>query len=115
MHGITESDTKNAPTFDKIFPEIRKRLSNRIIVAHNEAFDRNVLQKSMVDNGLDYSELNISDRWECTMKYCRARSNYPSGKLNECCVIDGIELNHHEALFDARAAELFLIIQPATT
>ena len=64
----------------------------------------------MANNGLDYSELKLSDRWECTMKLCRANNKYPSGKLNECCAVDNITLQHHEALSDARAcAKLFLI------
>ena len=109
VHGITESDTKNAPTFDKVYPEIKKRLQGKIIVAHNESFDRSVLQKTMAENGLDYSELKISERWECTMRLCRAIDKYPSGKLDECCAVDSIELKHHEALSDARAcAELYL-------
>jgi len=108
-HGITESDTRNALTFNEIYPEIKKRLQGKVVVAHNESFDRSVLQKTMVENGLNYSELNLPERWECTMKLCRANDKYPSGKLNECCAVDEIELNHHEALSDARAcAELYL-------
>jgi len=109
VHGITENDTHNAPTFNKIYPEIKKRLQEKIVVAHNESFDRSVLQKTMTENGFDYSELRISDRWKCTMKLCRANDKYPSGKLDECCAVDNIELKHHEALSDARAcAELYL-------
>lgn len=109
VHGLTRKDTQNAHTFDKIYPEIKKRLQGKIVVAHNESFDRNVLQKTMAENGLDYSELNLAKRWECTMKLCRANNKYPSGKLDECCAVDNIELNHHEALSDARAcAELYL-------
>jgi len=109
VHGITPEDTKNAPTFVEIYPEIKKRLQGKIVVAHNESFDRTVLQKTMAEYGLDYSELNISDRWECTMKMCRTNNKYPSGKLDECCAVENIELNHHEALSDARAcAELYL-------
>ena len=70
----------------------------------------------MFDNKLDYSELNISDTWECTMKYCRAIDRFPSGKLNECCSGEGIQLNHHEALSDAKAcAELFVRIKTASS
>jgi DNA polymerase III subunit epsilon len=116
VHGITSFDTVNSPSFSEIYPEIKKRLYNRIVVAHNESFDRNVLRKSMYENGLDYSELNISETWECTMKYCRSISKYPSGKLNECCIVEGIKLNHHEALSDAKAcAELFLRIKTASS
>ena len=45
VHGITENDTANTPFFDKVYPEIKKRLAGRTIVAHNESFDRGVLQK----------------------------------------------------------------------
>ena len=116
VHGITPKDTRHSPVFTSVYPEIKKRLQNKIVVAHNVAFDRSVLQKTMLTNNLDYSELNISDNWQCTMQMCRASSKYPSGKLNECCVIEGIQLNHHEALSDARAcAELFLRIKAASS
>lgn len=109
VHGITEKDTINSPSFIEIYPEIKKRLIRKTIVAHNESFDCNVLMKTMNDFGLEYSELNISERWECTMKICKANDLYPSGTLNECCAIHNIELNHHDALSDARAcAELYL-------
>jgi len=63
----------------------------------------------MYKNGLDYSELNLSERWECTMRLCRANDKYPSGKLNESCAVDNIELKHHEALSDAPpCAKLYL-------
>ena len=111
VHGITPHDTENSPVFAEVYPEIKKRLQNQIVVAHNVAFDRSVLQKTMIANSLDYCELNISNNWRCTMKLCKANKKYPSGKLNECCAIEGIKLNHHEALSDAKAcAELFLRI-----
>lgn len=92
---------ENSKIFDEFYSLIKP--------PNNESFDRSVLQKSMIDNGLDYSELNISDTWECTMKYCKSISKYPSAELNECCIVEGIELNHHNTLSDARAcAELFL-------
>ena len=112
VYGIMPEDTINAPAFIEVYPEIKKRLFGKIVVAHNESFDRSVLQKTMAENGLDYAELEISDRWECTMKLCRANDKYPSGKLDECCAVDNIELQHHEALSDARAcAELYLRIE----
>lgn len=110
VHNITPNDTYNAPLFYEIYPEIKKRIQGKLIVAHNESFDRNVLKKSMADNSIDYEELKISDRWECTMKLCRKSNKYPSGKLNECCALEGIKLNHHEALSDAIAcAKLYLL------
>jgi len=111
VHGISENDTLNAPLFNEIFPEIRKRIYGKILVAHNESFDRSVLSKTMRDNNIDYSDLNISEKWECTLRIYRAKG-YKPANLNACCEIHGIVLEHHQALSDARACgKLFLIAQ----
>lgn len=107
VHGLTAEHTENAPTFDKIYPEIKKRLKGKVVVAHNESFDRTTLQKTMNDYGLDYSELELPDRWACTLKIYRSKGFSPAG-LEACCEKLCIDLNHHEALSDARAcAELY--------
>ncbi|MBC5839880.1 3'-5' exonuclease [Flavobacterium sp. F-380] len=109
VHGIFPRDTVNAMTFAQVYPEIQKRLQNRIVVAHNESFDRNVLVKTMALNGLSYEYLNIAVKWECTLKIYKAKGFKPT-KLSDCCTVMNIKLNHHEALSDARAcAQLFLL------
>ncbi|MDP4272125.1 MAG: 3'-5' exonuclease [Bacteroidota bacterium] len=107
VHGITAAKTANAPTFDQVYPEIEKRLKGRMVVAHNESFDRPVLQKLMADYGFDYADLDLSDQWECTYRIYSSKGFSPAG-LGACCEKLGITLNHHEALSDARAcAELY--------
>lgn len=109
VHGITPEQTVEAPTFYQIFPEIQKRLQGKVVVAHNEGFDRGVLMKSMRDNSLDYELLELADKWECTMQIYRQKGYRPY-KLDACCRQHGISLNHHEALSDARAcAKLYLL------
>ena len=109
VHGIRPSDTIQAPTFDEIYPEIRKRIKGKKVVAHNESFDRNVMIKSMGYYQLDYLDLELPNRWECTVKIYRAKG-FVSAKLDICCREMGISLNHHEALSDARAcAKLYLL------
>jgi len=111
VHGITQRDTLNRPNFSEIFPEIKKRIYGKTLVAHNESFDRNVLSKTMLDYSISYGDLNIADKWECTLKIYKAKG-YKPAKLNACCEVHNIELVHHEALSDARAcAKLFLIAQ----
>lgn len=111
VHGITQRDTEDSPSFAGIYPEIKKRLYGKTIVAHNESFDRGVLAKTMRDYCIDYSDLNIADKWECTLRIYRAKG-YKPANLNACCEIHGIELQHHQALSDARAcAQLFMIAQ----
>ncbi len=115
VHGITEKDTLNAPVFSEIFPEIKKRIYGKTLVAHNESFDRSVLHKTMQDYNIAYSELNIATKWQCTLKIYRAKGYNPA-RLNACCEKHDIELKHHDALSDARAcAKLFLIAQQNKT
>lgn len=109
VHGIKPIETRNEKTFDQVFPEIKKRLLGRKIVAHNEQFDRNVLAKTMRYYGLDYDDLELADRWECTCKIYRSKG-YKPANLKYCCELNNISLNHHEALSDARAcAKLYLL------
>ncbi|PWA04428.1 3'-5' exonuclease [Flavobacterium psychrotolerans] len=109
VHGIYPRDTMNAKTFSQVYPEIQKRLENRVVVAHNESFDRNVLAKSMALYGLNYADLNIASRWECTVKIYKSKGIVPT-KLSDCCREMNIKLNHHEALSDARAcAKLYML------
>lgn len=109
IHGIYPEHTRNAPSFPEIYPRLRSLLQGRRIVAHNEAFDRGVLQAVMLYYGLDYQELALEEKWECTVKIYR-KKGYPHADLATCCRRNEIELDHHQALSDARAcAQLYLI------
>lgn len=108
VHGITPEMTESALGFYAIYPEVKKRMMGKIVVAHNEQFDRNVLKRTMWMYRLDYDELLLSDRWECTCRIYRSLG-YKPADLRTCCERQNIELNHHEALSDARAcAKLYL-------
>lgn len=109
VHGITARHTATAPDFASIYPEIKKRLSNKTVVAHNASFDKNVLIKSMADFSLNYEELNITDNWKCTLQIYK-KKGYKPAKLSDCCAKHNIPLLHHEALSDARGcAKLYLL------
>ncbi len=58
VHGIHPQDTVAAPTFEALYPEIRARLQDSTLVAHNEVFDRSVLKRTMEHHALDYTELD---------------------------------------------------------
>jgi DNA polymerase-3 subunit epsilon len=100
VHGIHPRDTVAVPTFEELYPEIRARLQGRTLVAHNESFDRSVLRRTMEHHALDYRELGLAERWECTMRIYKSKGFIPY-KLNCCCDRLGIRLQHHEALSDA--------------
>jgi DNA polymerase-3 subunit epsilon len=102
VHGIREEDTANEAFFKEVFPEIYKRLKGKTIVAHNESFDRSVLSKSMEFYGISAPELQLQNKWECTFRIYKAKGFKPAN-LAACCNVMDIELQHHEALSDARA------------
>ena len=109
VHGLTSAVTADAPSFPEIYPEIKKRISGKTVVAHKESFDRNVLKKTMLLHGFDYNELLLPERWECTVQIYRQKGFNPCD-LKTLSNYHKIELNHHEALSDARAcAKLYLL------
>ncbi|HEY5511096.1 MAG TPA: exonuclease domain-containing protein [Prolixibacteraceae bacterium] len=100
IHGIGPNHTACSPTFDKIWTAIEPYISGQTVVAHNgPAFDFRVLGKTLGYYGMvapDYQK-------HCTYKI------YGSN-LASLCRSHHIELNHHDALSDARAcARLFLM------
>jgi DNA polymerase-3 subunit epsilon len=108
VHGLTSRDTAKSPKFPVVYPEIKKRLAGKIVVAHNIGTDRSVLHKNMTRYGIDLNDLDL-ERWECTLKLYRNKGFKPCG-LDVLCDHFDIDLDHHEALSDARAcAKLYLM------
>jgi DNA polymerase-3 subunit epsilon len=110
VHGIKPKDTADAQTFEELFPTLHVLLAGQRMVAHNEAFDRSVLQKTMKYYGLDYKVLSLQDKWECTSNLYRSKG-FAKTKLSICCEIMGIQLDHHDALSDARGSALLYLKQ----
>ncbi|MGZ2371419.1 exonuclease domain-containing protein [Ancylomarina sp. YFZ004] len=103
VHGLTPEHTRNAPSFIDVYPEIKKRVNGNVLVAHN-AFSTD---KACLEQAMDYSGINedLNLDWQCTYRITNA-------KLNLVAQICHIELNHHEALSDAKAcAKIFDLYQ----
>lgn len=100
VHGITPEMTADSPTFDVVWNDIKEYFEANFIVAHNSAFDLNVLKKSLDAYGLTHP---IFMGTACTYQL--------SGmSLEKACNTYNIPLcNHHDGLCDAEAcASLFL-------
>jgi len=108
VHGILPEDTEEALPFPEVYPEIRSRLAGRTVVAHNERFDRGVLDASLSHYGIQAPELHLETSWECTLKIYRAKGYRPAD-LGACCRRQGIALDHHQALSDARGCALLYL------
>lgn len=106
LTGIDEETVRTAPTFPKLWTTIEPMMSSGILCAHNAAFDMGVLKKCLADYEIE---------WRPTVKYCctvqMGRRLLPGirHKLNDLCEYYGIELDHHQADSDSRAAAEILL------
>ena len=66
IHGICEEDVRNAPTFDKIYPELCTRISNQIVV-HHTGFDKIAINRACMEYNL--SLINV--KWLDSAKIVR--------------------------------------------
>jgi DNA polymerase-3 subunit epsilon len=109
VHGIRAKDTVNAPTFPEIYPKLKSLIQGKRIVAHNAAFDQDILYHTMLSFGLNFNELKLPRKWDCTVKLYK-RKGLLKVNLAACSKLYGIELHHHNALSDAKAcAKLYMI------
>lgn len=53
IHGITNADVVNAPTFVDIRGQLRDLLSSRLVVIYNAAYDLRILEQSARARGLE--------------------------------------------------------------
>ncbi|WP_407270962.1 3'-5' exonuclease [Radiobacillus sp. PE A8.2] len=106
VHGITESDVIDAPTFEELWPTIKGYLNNHLLVAHNASFDMSVLRACLDRYRLDYPKLE----YLCSVMISKqVWPGLPNYKLNTLAELHGIQFAHHHALDDARVViELLL-------
>lgn len=101
IHGITPGMVQEAPSFYDLWGKMGRYFDTEALVAHNAGFDMSVL-KACLERSDIYIPLPQSF---CTCRLARKLvKGLPNYKLNTLCEHFGIELNHHEALSDARGA-----------
>ncbi len=98
IHGIDWRKTKDAPTFDLVWPMIEPFITGQNVVAHNSAFDFTCIEQTLHWYGIEMPDFT----GHCTYKIY-------GESLNSLCEKHGIELDHHNAVSDAMAcANLFM-------
>lgn len=105
VNHITEKMVADAPAFDEVWQDLAADAEGSVIVCHNASFDTSVLGACLAHYHLRAPEC----RFLCTVKV--ARRVWPgldNHKLDTVSAALGIELDHHEAGSDARAAGLIL-------
>jgi DNA polymerase III subunit epsilon len=99
LTGISQAMVDAAPSLEDVLPTLRRRLENRVMVAHNAPFDRRVLRQAFGRIGLDWPDPPVI----CTAALARAllplQPRRGLGVLADALGID-VELAHR-ALADA--------------
>ena len=112
VHGLTGSDTWNAPSFGTVWKLWADWLGDHPLVAHNAVFDAGCIREACRVYGIEPPAVPFL----CTLK--AARQTIPKGmcaskSLDSLCHYFGIPLkNHHNALDDAEAAAKLAIVLP---
>ena len=108
IHGISDSDVADAPTFRQIYIKLSVLLAGQIVVAYNMDFDWRLLQQTAAVYNLP--EPRVAKR-DCAMKqYSRYKGernpngrNYRPHKLTVAAQREGLAAGDaHTALGDAR-------------
>lgn len=107
IHGITESDVLDSPSFDVIYNELREIIEDQIVV-HHMPFDRTAINRVCEEYGLE----EIKVQWLDSAKISRRTWDqfaYSGYGLENVADFLNIKFRHHDALEDAIAAGLIVI------
>lgn len=106
VHGITEVDVIDAPTFTELWPKFASYITDNVVVAHNASFDMSVLRKTLDYFNLTYPKME----YLCTVEISkRIWPDLVNHRLNTVAAHHNILFEHHHALEDARVAALILV------
>jgi len=98
IHGITEKDVFDKPTFSELWPSIKQYLENRLVIAHNASFDMSVLRSTLDHYSIPYPETSCGCTLIMSRKHWPDRSGYG---LNIIASLLNIEFQHHHAMEDS--------------
>ena len=92
VHGLSEKDTEDAPSFPSVWERIAPKIEGLPLVAHNARFDEGCLKAVFKVYQMDYPD------------YAFHGSMLPNHQLQTVAAACGYELTrHHHALADAEA------------
>jgi DNA polymerase III subunit epsilon len=107
LTGITPEMVKDQPAFPALWERIQPLFESGTLAAHYAPFDMGVLEKCLKAYQIAWRPF-VNYTCTCVM----GRAAYPrlfNHKLNTLCDHLGIELDHHHAGSDSRAAALLLL------
>ena len=107
LTGITPEMVRHERTFPELWEEIGSIMESGLLIAHNAPFDMSVLAKCLRRYDIPWK---AEAKYACTCSM--GRKCYPelsNHRLNTLCAYLDIELDHHNAGSDSRAAAELLL------
>ena len=108
IHGLDDAAVKESPTFPDVFADLLARLDGAVLVSHT-SFDRVALERAMTQHGLSIGRVTWLDSASIVRRVWPDRYGRSGYGLRSVANDLGIELRHHDALEDARAAAKIVI------
>ncbi len=105
LHGIRDKHTRDLPTLKEQWADLREFFEGLPIVAHNASFDCSALRAALDFDNLEYPNVD----YHCTFQLAKASLPLQAHSLDYVARHFKIELDHHQAESDARAAALVAI------
>jgi DNA polymerase-3 subunit epsilon len=106
IHGIEWSHVAGQPTFGDVWRDLAPMVDGADkLVAHNAAFDRNVMRACCLAAGIEAPTLPFL----CTVQVARRTWGLRPANLPAVCRHLSIPLKHHDPLSDAEAAARIVI------
>jgi len=110
IHGLTNDDVGDAPSFVDVADEVRKALDSDALVAHNAHVDVGVLHRQFGD----WQPPEVFDTLKLAKRLVPNQMSYKLGSLTEAFTLaEGLPegLSPHRATYDALvAARLFVLL-----
>lgn len=101
VHGLTSSDTDDAPVFPEVWKQIAPMITGLPLVAHNSPFDESCLKAAFRAYQMEYPDYEFHDTLRMARQTLRGLANHQLHTVAAAC---GYHLdNHHHALADAEA------------
>jgi len=98
VHGISERQVIQSPTFDHVWEQIKGKLHKKQLVAHNASFDFSVLRYALSAYNIPFPDITYG----CTLQLFR-KLGLPleNNKLSTLARYYNLSLDHHHALSDS--------------
>lgn len=110
IHGITDEDVKDCPTWPEVLPTIQALLTGTNVIVYNAVYDRKMLHQSSELWLLPHIEWKALSPWHCAMEafaemygdYNEYRGTFKWQKLSTAAAyFNLVQVGAHGALQDA--------------